>query len=549
MNIKEEDEDELIEEIDVCLSNVLKDEVYIFQYPLRPNDKPYGDHAELSSIMINKENSNVKMNYLIESKMKNFDIQYYEGKSFSQTLLGQKIEPNTNYCVGVYKNDILYINPVSTFIQFRNDFSHIEIAEMNRKKMREKPVAGKKENISNLDKENASADKWSNLKFHKKDTIQSYQIYEKLYFEDNIKPSKIEVVSEKEYYEFLFSNVNREVNLDKTIPDRNYSFKDFMMLPLYLRVEFLFKKLSVISFKNLILYSKAESTNFDSILEICMKYARILKNGSLILKSELRYDPNTKNDMCTKRNFLINLLQDDEKGIKKNEVKFLESNELSEILNEIAEKLKGFYFLKGFNESNESHFKFMKNFQSIYDNEMSYWNNIKKNNSQTNSINIINNSNKQQNENKVSNNDDLNIQSQLTSKINIEFLKSLINKYLSDSVCMFTIDLLKNLYNDMKINVDDSDNQEIKQIIDETVEQVCFRINKICYLREVGEGQALLSRKALIEFLAAKKSAKRIEIKNHLESLSLTVPDNLLTKLLKSISVSSSNMWSLKEPS
>jgi hypothetical protein len=322
-----------------------------------------------------------------------------------------------------------------------------------------------------------------------------------------------------------------------------------MMLPLYLRVEFLFKKLSVISFKNLILYSKAESTNFDSILEICMKYARILKNGSLILKSELRYDPNTKNDMCTKRNFLINLLQDDEKGIKKNEVKFLESNELSEILNEIAEKLKGFYFLKGFNESNESHFKFMKNFQSIYDNEMSYWNNIKKNNSQTNSINITNNSNKQQNENKVSNNDDLNIQSQLTSKINIEFLKSLINKYLSDSVCMFTIDLLKNLYNDMKINVDDSDNQEIKQIIDETVEQVCFRINKICYLREVGEGQALLSRKALIEFLAAKKSAKRIEIKNHLESLSLTVPDNLLTKLLKSISVSSSNMWSLKEPS
>jgi len=136
-----DEEDELIEEIDIYYNGELSEEIFVLQYPLRPSDKSYGEHSELTNVYMNKENStnNLKLTYSIENK-KNFDTQYYENKNFTQNLIGQSIDPNTNYCLGVFKNNILYLNPVSNFVQFRNDFSHMEVSEASRKKNKEKQV-------------------------------------------------------------------------------------------------------------------------------------------------------------------------------------------------------------------------------------------------------------------------------------------------------------------------------------------------------------------------------------------------------------------------
>ena len=41
-------------EFDVILNNLLTDkdqeELYLFQYPLRPSNRPYGDHGDLSKV-------------------------------------------------------------------------------------------------------------------------------------------------------------------------------------------------------------------------------------------------------------------------------------------------------------------------------------------------------------------------------------------------------------------------------------------------------------------------------------------------------------------
>jgi len=453
------EDDEILEEIDVFYNGDLNGEIFVMQYPLRPSDKPYGDHADLSKVMLNKENSNLKLVYSIESKMKNFDTQYYEGKNFIQSLQGQKIDPNTNYCVGVFKNNMLYLNPVSNFIQFRNDFSHMEAAELARKKNKEKVVNSRKDSINvssgvglgnmsgnngvinnsiNLtnnpgnftnssqgvninisdNKQNplsalqSSLDystSWLDLKFYKKDTIQSYQIYEKLSFDDNLKLNKINFVENKEFYEFFFSNINREINQENQI---GINYRDLIEQPLHLKLEFFIKKLPVMNFNNLKKISKSENVKDEIFLENCLKFARILKNGNLILKSEVKYDPKTKSDLCTKRNYMINLLQNTIEGLRRLDIKFLESNEINEILGEIGKSVNGLYYFKESDEMEgenrdielisysqgkdnlqnltyavnsslspediiyKKNLEFVKKFKNLYEEEVAYWDSI-----------------------------------------------------------------------------------------------------------------------------------------------------------------------------
>lgn len=53
----------------------------LFQYPLRPNDRFYGDHGDLFNISINKpDNGAIKLNYQIDPKKKNCDQINVENK-------------------------------------------------------------------------------------------------------------------------------------------------------------------------------------------------------------------------------------------------------------------------------------------------------------------------------------------------------------------------------------------------------------------------------------------------------------------------------------
>ena len=79
-----ESEDECLMELDVYIDNQQED-LHILQYPLRPADRPYGDHGPLvkvdqmgegpSNEQIEGENtiSNLRMTYQLEDQMKNYD--------------------------------------------------------------------------------------------------------------------------------------------------------------------------------------------------------------------------------------------------------------------------------------------------------------------------------------------------------------------------------------------------------------------------------------------------------------------------------------------
>jgi hypothetical protein len=548
--IMDHEDDELIEEIDVYYNGELSDEICVMQYPLKPHDKFYGEHAELSNVLINKDDSTLKINYSIESKMKNFDTQYYENKNFTQSLIGQNIEPNTNYCIGLFKNNILYLNPVSTFTQFRNDFSHMEAIDNSKKRNKDK-IMSRKESVSTYDQAAVQFDsKWQNMKFYKKDTIQSYQIYEKFYFDECIKPSKIDFVQEREYLNFFFSNVNKEIIIDK-LGERTFTYKELMEQPINIRVEFFLKKLFIVDFNKLKKFCGCEMIKNESFLEVCLKYARILKNKALILKSEIRYD--SKSDLIMKRNYVINLLQNQKEGVKRSDIKFLGEGEINSIIGEIAQIQNGFYFFKVKDEKDE--ISSINNFKNIFEKEIAFWDsiNFKKNPNAPITNVVIANLDGQHSKMVVD--DEAKTDSKQakkingTNKFNIEFIKNTIKSIFNSSKfdCINIETLSEMLFKTFNLDAELEENKELVLISNEAIKSLCYNINNVLFIKDVGDAEASHLRKVLIEFLAMKKTAKKGEIKTHLQLNQVSVPDNLLNRVLKSIGNCNSNLWSLKE--
>jgi hypothetical protein len=607
-----EDQDELIDEIDILYNGELSEELFVMQYPLRPSDMPYQSHAELSNLSLNTDNFNLKLTYTLDSKIKNFD-QQFSNTDYVQNLIGQKIDANTNYCIGVYKNNILYLNPVSNFMQFRNDFSHMETNESKKKKAESKlglnnlsvvtsvstyqPLS-RRDSISQgretspFTEKNENDPKWQAMKFYKQDTIQSYQIKDKLYFDDNIKYSKANFVDDEEYFDFLFSNVNREPIITRDTA----SYRNLMKQPLNVRIEFFMKKLHIVNYNKLKEFCKfQEETRPEVFLETLLRYARILKNGHFILKSECRYDPNTKSDMCTKRNYLINLIQNSKEGVKKNEIKFLHTFEINEILSEIAISVNGAFMFKEREEVVDILSNKVKSFKSVFENEVNYWNSINLKSSQnvtsntgivipagkepnpklisnklenidrthTHSNNIMKapkdlskenlnlnpaNDNRLDNGN-FKNDSELKISTVTDSKekFNKEFIKATIKNTFASKLNVVSCDLIITKFIESMKLIDPIEINELKSVVRENINDLCFEVNQSLFLRDVGDKEVNEVRASLIEFLRTKVNAKKSEIKSHLISSGLNPTDSTLNKVMKSIGNYSANTWSLKE--
>jgi hypothetical protein len=573
-------EDELVAELDVYLMNDYSEELWLFQYPLRPHDRFYGDHSELSNVLFNKqENNSVKLIYSIESKMKNFDNHNYEQRTFTQTILGQKVDINTNYALGVLRDNALFLNPLSNVMQFRNDFSHMEI-DGNLKKKTNKPLpptatslSRKESNYTSLmgESKEEMQNKWVNFQFYKSDSIQSHQLKDKLYFDKKrVKVPIIDSLSSKEYSKLLFKNINLDtiteiINEKQNNRDKSISFKELKELAITNKIFYLLKKIPVISFNSLrsLLAELGKIPNSEEeLLEIILKFSRITKNGKLILNSDLRYDAGKRADLVLKRNILINLLQDNPEGIYKKEITFLPLNELDEILSEVAEHVGNKYVLKTEWNENESEREYLgKNFPKLYQKEMNFWDSVhvkqisqnkdRLDKMEVDSGDIVSGTQPgHSNITKNNNLDAINPNSIIhsKSKFNLDLIRNIITKTFQNnkSDCLYLSTLENAIFKDLNIT---NESEDLKQSLNDMIDQLCYKVNGICYLKDIGEGELNIARKKLLEYFIEKKTLKKNETKNFLKSIDIELTDSNLNKILKSIGVYSNNAWSLKAPS
>ncbi len=197
MDIEEIDEtDEVEREIDIVYSGKYSDESKIFQFPLIPK----------SSMNIENINSLSKDENMKSLKMDlNIDQKYLDKNNYNavpiKTLKGEKIENNSNICLGMLKNNKLYLIPVSQMFQFRQDFSSIN---------KEKTITIKKDrkelkNLSFKKDENNEAN-YIPLTVHQPDSIDSKIMIERL-TQPLSELKNADFMKKEEYFNFLLKYV------------------------------------------------------------------------------------------------------------------------------------------------------------------------------------------------------------------------------------------------------------------------------------------------------------------------------------------------------
>ncbi len=128
------EDDVVVRELDVYLSQTLANQLYLLQYPLRPPWRPY-DPAQLATAKIKAKQQKLQMEYTIDQKSAHYDADS-EIKLATHNLVSTKIDCKTTYAVAVLRGDQLHLTPIQGGIfQLRQSFSHSD--EEDRKKKAE----------------------------------------------------------------------------------------------------------------------------------------------------------------------------------------------------------------------------------------------------------------------------------------------------------------------------------------------------------------------------------------------------------------------------
>ena len=193
-----DDNDEIEREIDIVYSGQFSNETKIFQFPLIP--KNLMNIENINSLNISQNSKNMKMEMKIDEKY--LDKNNYNAVPI-QNLKGEKIENNSNLCLGIIKNNKLILTPISQIFQFRHDFSNVN----KEKNIMLKIKGGKKEqkNIG-IKKEEKDEMKFSPLSLYLPNSIESKIAMEKI---SNLEgqPQKANFMNKDEYFNFMLKYV------------------------------------------------------------------------------------------------------------------------------------------------------------------------------------------------------------------------------------------------------------------------------------------------------------------------------------------------------
>ena len=193
-----DENDEIEKEIDIVYSGQFSNETKIFQFPLIPNNLM--NIENINSLSISKNSKTMKMEMKIDDKY--LDKNNYNAIPI-QNLKGEKIENNSNLCLGVIKNNKLILTPISQIFQFRHDFSNI-----NKEKNISIKIKGGKKDQKNIGikKEEKDDIKFSPLYPHLPNSIESKIMLEKI---SNLEgePQIPNFMNKDDYFNFLLKYV------------------------------------------------------------------------------------------------------------------------------------------------------------------------------------------------------------------------------------------------------------------------------------------------------------------------------------------------------
>lgn len=128
----DDEDDPVVEELDIHLSNIEDTEFMVLQYPLRPVYRPYGDEGHLSVAEFRPEQKALRLKYTLVKDDQTFDPNHEYANEDSHVLTSKGLplsgndQKNTSYALGFIRDNKIVLTPVSHIAQLRPDYSHVD---------------------------------------------------------------------------------------------------------------------------------------------------------------------------------------------------------------------------------------------------------------------------------------------------------------------------------------------------------------------------------------------------------------------------------------
>jgi len=68
--VEDDDDDPLIAEVDIYLTRIFADQLYLFQYPLRTNNLQFENNSTLIGARLKPKNKLVQLDYVLDTQSK-----------------------------------------------------------------------------------------------------------------------------------------------------------------------------------------------------------------------------------------------------------------------------------------------------------------------------------------------------------------------------------------------------------------------------------------------------------------------------------------------
>ncbi|MCD7463518.1 hypothetical protein HAX54_050776 [Datura stramonium] len=132
------DQDEIVREIDVCFTPSFdpSNQLYVFQYPLRPVWRPYELDGRCQEVRLRSSTAEMEVDLAIDVDSKNFDRDSVHAATMKKQTLSTSWMPlptcTSGYAVGILIGDKLHLHPVHAVVQLRPSQQHLKESELKK---------------------------------------------------------------------------------------------------------------------------------------------------------------------------------------------------------------------------------------------------------------------------------------------------------------------------------------------------------------------------------------------------------------------------------
>lgn len=137
-----DEDDPVVAEVEVVMEQAQELQLQLLQYPLRPKYRPYGDEGELTAIRM--QTDRLEMDYQLRPDTANFARKEGKETPTTHTLSGSAVPMMANYCVGLLKDQVLHLTPITSAFQLRPSFQFLTAKELPEERVELQAKVGRK---------------------------------------------------------------------------------------------------------------------------------------------------------------------------------------------------------------------------------------------------------------------------------------------------------------------------------------------------------------------------------------------------------------------